>query len=126
MDAEDAFGEPGVWRNLRRTLKNSILQIEAPQDPGFMPSSLKPTPIPIEVKVIVTGDYDLYYELYEGDPAFADTFLLRLPLPPELPNAGASGLSRDARRVQALLQLKQPVHLLVLQRRPPVGSISGL
>ena len=46
---------------------------------------------------------------YCEEPAFADTFLLRLPLPPELPNAGAEGLSRDARRVQALLQLKQPV-----------------
>lgn len=44
---------------------------------------------------------------YCEEPAFADTFLLRLPLPPELPNADASALSRDARRVQALLQLKQ-------------------
>ena len=54
---------------------------------------------------------------YCEEPAFADTFLLRLPLPPELPNAGAADLSRDARRVQALLQLKQPVHVLVLQKR---------
>ena len=84
MEAEDAFGEPGVWRTLRRTLRHSLLEIETPQDPAFAPSPLKPAAIPVDVKVIVTGDYDLYYDLYEHDPAFADTFKVKAEFDSEI------------------------------------------
>lgn len=77
MEAEDAFGEPGVWRSLRRTLRQSLLEIETPTDPAFVPSPLKPAAIPVDVKVIVTGDYEVYYDLYEHDSAFADTFKVK-------------------------------------------------
>ena len=46
---------------------------------------------------------------FSAEPSFDDTFLLRLPLP--------SGASSGAARAQALLRVKQPIHLLVLQRR---------
>ena len=49
---------------------------------------------------------------FSAEPSFDDTFLLRLPLPPD-----AAGASSAAARAQALLRVKQPIHLLVLQRR---------
>jgi hypothetical protein len=52
-----------------------------------------------------------------AEPAFADTFLLRLPLPADLASYAGKGASRGEQRAQALLRLKQPVHLVVLQRR---------
>ena len=35
---------------------------------------LKPDPIPLSTKVILFGDRQLYYALFEGDPDFAELF----------------------------------------------------
>jgi lon-related putative ATP-dependent protease len=70
INALDAFGEPGVWKSLKRVLLHGKLEI---QDFAnfyqFSPSILKPEPIDIEAKVILIGNSYIYSILsnYEDD-----------------------------------------------------------
>ncbi len=70
MYARDVLAEPGVWRNLMRTLRSRQLEIQRPDSVLYLlPSSVKPDPIDIDVKVILIGDEYLYQLLayYEQD-----------------------------------------------------------
>lgn len=70
INAIDAFGEPGVWKTLKRVLLFGQLEI---QDIAnfyqLSPSVLKPEPIQIDTKVIFIGNNYIYSLLssYEGD-----------------------------------------------------------
>jgi predicted ATP-dependent protease len=74
----DALLEPGVWTSLKRTLRNRILEI-ASIDPYSMLafSALKPEPIPINIKVIMIGDANVYNILYNYDEDFKKIFKVR-------------------------------------------------
>ena len=53
----DALAEPGVWKVLKRTLKNRQLIIQSIEAlAGFATSALKPEPIDIDLKLLVIGD----------------------------------------------------------------------
>ncbi len=73
--APDAFSEPGVWKALKRTLKHGKLEFQAAEGQGAL--SLKPDPIDVDVKVIVTGDAELYYELFVNDEEFPRIFKIK-------------------------------------------------
>lgn len=75
LDAHDLLQEPGAWRTLMRTLRSGKLEI-IPTDGSntFTPQSLKPDPIPINVRVILIGDGGLYYQLDAADQDFGDLF----------------------------------------------------
>jgi predicted ATP-dependent protease len=50
-----------VWETLKRTLQNKLLYIEdVPSGSGNMVASLRPEPIPVDVKVILLGSYDIF------------------------------------------------------------------
>jgi ATP-dependent Lon protease len=75
INAIDLFTEPGVWKMLKRTLKNRRLEIQPPDAFYFYGSStLKPDPVEIDVKVIFIGDWRLYQLLYYYEPDFKKIF----------------------------------------------------
>ncbi len=78
VDAFDALTEPGVWKNLKRTLKNQVFEFQA-FDPFYLvsTSSLKPEPIDIKVKVVMIGDNYLYYLLYNYEEDFKKIFKVK-------------------------------------------------
>jgi lon-related putative ATP-dependent protease len=78
IDALDALTEPGVWKNLKRTLKNQVFEFQA-YDPFtlFYTSSLKPEAIDIKVKVVMIGDNYLYYLLYNYEEDFKKIFKIK-------------------------------------------------
>ncbi|MCX8015532.1 MAG: AAA family ATPase, partial [candidate division WOR-3 bacterium] len=78
INALDALLEPGVWPALKRTLRNRVLEISG-YDPYAMFSlpSLKPEPIPIDVKVIMIGEPYIYQILYTHDEDFKKIFKVR-------------------------------------------------
>jgi lon-related putative ATP-dependent protease len=78
MYALDALSEPGVWKTLKRTLNHSRLEIQ-PLELLFplSTSSLKPEPIPVNVKVILIGDRMLYELLYTYEEDFQKIFKVR-------------------------------------------------
>ena len=78
FDALDALTEPLVWATLKRTLRYGQAEIQAFDHLALVPSTtLKPEPIPCDVKVIVLGDEDLYYALVNEDAAFKRLFKVK-------------------------------------------------
>jgi ATP-dependent Lon protease len=75
LEARDVLMEPGAWKVLIRTLRNSKLEIVPPEFASpFFASTLKPEPIPISVKVILLGDSGLFHMLDSYDPDFGHLF----------------------------------------------------
>ena len=75
IDARKLLLQPFAWDSLKRAIASKTIKIEGPGDEsGFSTISLDPEPIPLDVKVILTGDEELYEVLSERDPDFRDFF----------------------------------------------------
>ena len=75
IDARKLLLQPYSWDSLKRALASKEIKIEAPsEDTSFSTISLDPQPIPLDVKVVMTGDAELYDRLSERDPDFSDYF----------------------------------------------------
>ena len=60
---------PPVWEGLKRVIRNREIRLEDPSDQAgmFIPQGLRPEPVPLDVKVIVTGDEMIYRMLTAVD-----------------------------------------------------------
>jgi len=78
LNALDTLIEPGVWQDLKRTLRTGKIEIHT-YEPiyGFAPTAMKPEAISINVKVIIIGETELYYLLYYRDEDFKKIFKIR-------------------------------------------------
>ena len=75
LDVNDLLSEPGAWRSLMRTLRTQRLEI-VPPEMGMMRQTVVtlPEPIQINVRVILIGDAQTYYQLDQVDPDFRELF----------------------------------------------------
>ena len=70
LDAIDVLVEPGVWAALKRTLRHRQVEIQS-FDPVFLVGvSIKPEPVPVDVKVLMIGTRQIYRLLYALDEDF--------------------------------------------------------
>lgn len=75
IDARKMLMQPFAWDSLKRAIASKSIKIEAPsEETSFTTISLDPEPIPLNVKIILTGDAELYELLSERDPDFSDYF----------------------------------------------------
>jgi predicted ATP-dependent protease len=80
LHLRDLLADGLVWEKLRRFLRSGRLQIEEPGT-AFAPIaavSLEPEAVDIEVKIILIGSREQYYELQEEDPEFARRFRVKV------------------------------------------------
>ena len=78
MEIGSVLMNPIVWETLKRTLQNKKLSIEdISSTMGFGTTSLRPEPIPLDVKVILLGDYQLFHLLQNHDSKFNKIFKVR-------------------------------------------------
>ena len=78
MEIESVLLNPFVWETLKRALRNKQLIIDDPaSESSHGSSSLRPEPIPLEVKVILLGNYDLFQKLQTYDSKFNKIFKVR-------------------------------------------------
>ena len=88
LEAREVLSEPGAWRILMRTLRTGKLEVASSDSLLFgSSSSLKPDPIPIELKVILIGEPGLYYALDSGDPDFSNLFKVLVDFDDQLPRS---------------------------------------
>ena len=76
----DLVADPLVWEKLRRFLRSGRLQIEEPGT-QYAPSavvSLLPEAVDVEVKIVLIGSRDEYYELQEIDAEFVRHFRVKV------------------------------------------------
>ncbi len=76
IDARSLLAEPFSWPALKRSLVRQTIEIEdASRMLGLTTTmSLEPDPIPLNVKIVLFGDRNLYYLLAQLDPDFAQHF----------------------------------------------------
>jgi lon-related putative ATP-dependent protease len=72
LDARKLLMQPLAWEALKRALKNRAIAMESPAEQGAITTiqSLDPSPIPLDVKVVLFGDHEIYYMLANLEPEF--------------------------------------------------------
>ncbi len=78
LPAEDVLRNPFTWESLKRSLSNREISIEQPvEQPVFTTKSLRPEPIPLDVKVILIGRPETYQLLLSLDDDFRELFKVK-------------------------------------------------
>jgi lon-related putative ATP-dependent protease len=78
LPSEDVIRNPFTWESLKRCLRNSEISIEQPiEAPVFTTKSLRPEPIPLDVKVILIGRSEIYQLLLAYDEHFSELFKVK-------------------------------------------------
>ena len=92
LDARRVLLEPFAWEELKRALRAGEIQIRSVADSLGLVSTvtLQPSPIPVNVKVVLTGDRMLYYLLAELDPDFRELFKIAADLDDEMDRSAES------------------------------------
>jgi len=76
LDIEKVINEPQVWEALKRALREGKISTEISSNEVALGHlfSLKPEPVPLNVKLILIGPHDVYYALAELDREFGELF----------------------------------------------------
>ncbi len=76
LDADKLLTQPMIWSRLKLALKTGEATIDHPYADMAMGSSvsLQPEKIPLNVKVILLGNSEIYYTLQEYDQEFTELF----------------------------------------------------
>jgi lon-related putative ATP-dependent protease len=78
MELESVLMNPFVWEALKRALQNKLLYIEdVHTGMGYGTASLRPQPIPLDVKVILLGSYNMFHVVQNTDSKFNKIFKVR-------------------------------------------------
>jgi lon-related putative ATP-dependent protease len=78
LEVASVLAQSQVWESLKRALQNKMLFIEdMARDMGLSSASLRPTPIPLDVKVILLGGYEPFQLLQNFDYKFNKIFKVR-------------------------------------------------
>lgn len=92
LDAWRLVNSPFAWAALKRVLRSRLVRMDAP-DGNVNPMTtvmLTPDPIPVDVKVVVMGPAELYYELADQDPEVERHFKILAAFEERLPRTVAS------------------------------------
>jgi ATP-dependent Lon protease len=86
LNALDTLIEPGVWQDLKRTLRTGKVEIHT-YEPlfGVAPTAMKPEAIDLNLKVIMISDPEIYHLLYFRDDDFKKIFKIRADFDFEIP-----------------------------------------
>ena len=86
MPIEDLIRNPGSWDALKRALANEEIVIEDISERfGFSTKSLRPEPIPLDIKIILLGDPMLYQMLLQYDVQFTELFKVKSDFDTQMP-----------------------------------------
>ena len=102
LDAQKLLMEPYAWDALKMALKTNQIKMESPYENAslYHSVSLSPQSIPLNVKIILIGSRELYYQLLELDPEFTELFRVLVDFD--------SSIKRDGNSVENfILRLKQ-------------------
>ena len=76
LDAQKLVSQPHAWEALKRALYSGKITIEGPGEAAAtaLAVSIQPASIPLDIKVVLFGNQQLYLMLSAMDPDFGDLF----------------------------------------------------
>ena len=89
VDALKLLTQPFAWEGLKRALRSREIQTEPLAHAlGLLSTqSLEPEPIPLDVKVVLVGQRELYYLLHAFDPEFSRLFKVAVDFDEDMPRS---------------------------------------
>ncbi len=120
LDAHKVLREGFAWSALKRALEARELRIQSLEQMLSLAStiSLEPEPVPLNVKVVLCGERELYYLLQRYDPEFSQLFKIEADFSEDMPRSAES--TKLYARLLATLQRREK--LLPLDR----GAVARL
>ena len=98
FQAKDLLQNPACYENLKKVLRIKEISIDNAneQRSSMVMVSLKPEPIPLDLKVILIGDANIYYTLFSMDEDFRKLFKIKVEWEDEalLNKENVNGLAR--------------------------------
>ena len=87
FQAKDLLQNPACYENLKKVLRMKEVSIEnvAEQRTSMVMVSIKPEPIPLDLKVLLVGDANIYYTLFSMDEDFRKLFKIKVEWEDEAP-----------------------------------------
>jgi lon-related putative ATP-dependent protease len=111
LDARKLLLQPYAWEALKHALRAREIRIESLGQifSWISTVSLEPEPIPLDIKVVLTGERLLYHLLCQYDPDFAELFKVAADFEDEMDRSEANDLAY-ARLIAALARKEQLRH----------------
>lgn len=110
LDAIKILSNPFAWETLKRTLRAREVRIQSLEQMFSFASTvqLEPEAIPLNLKVVLTGDRQIYYLLEQYDPEFSELFKIAADMSEDVDWDGDSAASypRLIRTLQDREQLR--------------------
>lgn len=90
LDAGKVLTSPYAWETLKRVVRSREVRMESVERMFSFVSTvqLEPEPIPLDVKVVLTGDRNLYYLLKQYDPEFGQLFKVAADMSEDIHRTG--------------------------------------
>ena len=111
LDADELLRQFMSWDVLKRVLRYRELSIEnLAEQLGYIPvSSLRPEPIPVDMKVVIVGTPYLYYLLNIYDPEFSKVFKIKAEFDSEMARTDESEM-QIARFIAGFVEREGKLH----------------
>ena len=86
IQAKDIFSKTQEWEGLKRSLLTHKLQIENIGEHASIiaTASVNPDPIPLQVKIVIIGNMNIFQILYNNDEDFRKLFKIRVDFDTEM------------------------------------------
>jgi len=112
LQARDVLTSPFAYEGLKRSLRSREIRIESLSETvGMVPTAtLRPDPIPLDVKVVLVGTPDLYHLLYALDEEFDKLFKVRADFDTVMDRT-PEAVQDYARAIAAICHRNQLCHL---------------
>lgn len=109
--AKDILSNPYAWKSLKRSLLDEAVTIDsrAAYTGALVSQTIKPEAIPIDVKVIIIGDYYTYSVLSEYDEEFQKLFKVMVDFDVEM-DRNKENVDKFARFVSTKCQMEGLSH----------------
>ncbi|MBY8152919.1 AAA family ATPase [Vibrio fluvialis] len=111
MDAVKVLEQPYVWDGLKRALRSRQMSFTSLEKEVTLTGtvSLDPEPIPLDVKIILFGDYRTYELLTHYDPEFSELFRVTADFEDEMKRTADSEL-HYARFISSIVHDNNMLH----------------
>ncbi|WOE32650.1 MULTISPECIES: ATP-binding protein [unclassified Acinetobacter] len=99
LEAEQLLEQPYAWQGLKRAIKSGQLKLSSLEHMLTLTGSIsiEPSPIPLNIKVILLAEPEIYYEMLELEPDLGSIFKIRADF--------TDTLQRNENNEQAYMQL---------------------
>lgn len=112
FQAEDLLTNPVCYENLKRVLRVKEISIDnsLEQRAAMVMVSLKPEPIPLDLKVILIGNANIYNTLLNMDPDFRKLFKIKVEFADDAPRTDEN-IQKLARFIHSFCEKESLPHL---------------